>query len=464
MFRMPPPQTPPVPVLADWETPGGQAQSAMPSSMPDLDALLAPHEPCAPTPLSLADYRSGLDTLTQQVDQHRRRTFQRFDILSRHVTSVLTDATMAADSRLSVVNELLSEVTPSVTDAGSARRCLQALRTADQLMDRLQKILMGRHPPDLEVLRYLCLRTAQRMRLAPVLDPDFLKRVVQVDLQPVDEALAIDVAQGHNPFQRFRPQFSCWKDAPVLPTLPPWSQPAQAMSDELLLELWERWTLAGMCLGPDAFQRFLHEPEARPGDVEPILDEWMALPTAEAVALMASPAKVVAVRVGTSAANRMFPGRADHELARYCPHTRTLVVGVKATPGPDSQERLNIPSTQLAHTDGRPSRFWMEVARMLVADWSDAARTEASTETPSVIPAGRWLERMTARCVSECEIELARGGFLEALAADADAGPLGFPLGASEEETHARVVARHLCGMPLPLALADYVSRRLQQT
>ncbi|ALV06537.1 hypothetical protein DES44_2007 [Roseateles depolymerans] len=539
MFQMPPPHALPAPVLAELEAmeeeaiapplagapplPGSPVSPTSPhpsgrTRVPDLNALLgadAPGASCAPGAPGAPGARDlpspqprpiVLDTLTRQVDKLTRLTFQRFEDLSRRLVGVLTEDSMAADSRLSVVNEVLEDAIAAEMEdeagpraqAAMGRRRLQALRTANKLMDQLEKIRTDGHPRELEFIRRVCLSTAQRMRIAPELDPDFLNRIVQVDLRPVDEAMAIEVDQGHNPYRRFRPEFSCWKDAPVPPSLPPWEPPARAMSSARLLVLWNRWTEAGLCFPFDAFERFLYDRDAGPRDVEAILAPWMALPTPCAVAVMTSDAKVVAVRVGTPAAERVFAGRADHELARYCPYTRTLVVGVKATGGPGRrsgdhsdddgdddasspswrgpQPRLEIPSTQLAHSDGRPPRFWMEVGRMVVDGWNDPAHTVGGPSTavgPDTtqglaaskrVPASRRFESVAGRCAADCELDLPQGSFLEALAVAAENVPLGFPLGVSEEETHARVVALHLCGMHLPLELEDYVVTRLQAT
>lgn len=512
MFSMVPVSTLPAPVLTQdsceaHAQPAGQegAAAVAPEGPQSPDASRLADRPPASTdprgPTAGTSWRAGpvvLDTLTRQVDQQRRRTFARFDALGVQIRrAVLSETLMAAESRLSVVNEVLSEVASGSAPAGSMRCVLLVLQTAERLLDQLELILKGRHLVKLENIRRSCLRAAEYSRLVPLLDPDFLQRVVDGDLQPVDEARAVDVALGRNPFRCFQPQFSCWKHAPVPPALPSWEEAPCRISMEMVLEVWSQWTTElGVCLPPKAIEALSYAPGAGEADVQAILSEWMKLPDKHAEVLMMSGSRIVAVRVGTRAAERVFAGRAPHELARYCPYTRTLVIGVKVTdgvdPAPDGPEvpdgpdvldgqhgqhgqhgqgghtrqgsqdvprRFEIPSNHRPFADGRPSRFWLEMGRMVVRGaWNEAATTVLE---PAVHGAGASRED---RCQTECMLELPQDSFLEALSVDAEAGPLGFPLGDSEEETHARVVGLHLCGADLPVVLQHYVERRLGQT
>lgn len=436
-------------------SPDASRLALRPLNLPDFDASELRDMRSRPARLSLPEGPRLQDVLTVQVDQRRRSTVERLQALSARIHNLgLSDASMAAGSRMVVMKQVLSEVTTASTPARLPRHTLFVLDKADRLLAQAEQVLKL-EDQRFENLRRACLNAATRTRLSRLLDPDFLQRIVDRDLQPMNEAPAVALANGQNPFQCFRPQFSCWKQAPVPPALPHWEEAPHRISSERVLEIWAQWvSKMGTRLSLVDIQRLSYAPGAGEADVQTLVSEWMKLPVTHAAALMTSDSRIVAVRVGTRAAERVFPGRAAHELARYCPYTRTLVVGVKVGDG-----RLEIPSNHQPFTDGRPSRFWTELGRMLVRGaWNEAATTVLPPAEPAIG------HEQDDPCVTECLLDLPHDSFLEALAIDAETGSIHFPLGPSEEETHARVVGLHLCGASLPPMLRHYVKRRLSQT
>lgn len=442
---------------ADLAEPAHRSAPGSPFHLPNF-AALGMNEGRGLTVLpSLAGARSMHDTLSLQVSRHRRQTLQCLEALSTRLRATeLSPTTLAAVSRLAVVTDLLESVPEPDNGPTTARRTLALLRQADQLMERVEDTLKGDCFPEYELVRRACLDAAQGALLPTELDPDFLGRVVAHDLQRPDFNDVRALSAGQNIFQSFRPQFSCWKDVPLPLPIPPGAVEPSQLSDQHLLEIWcQLMTRKQLSTNMTALEHLCHDRDAEEADVNALLNEWMKLSTEQVLALLTCGATVVMVRQGTPAAERVFGGRPAHEQARYCPDTRTLVVGVRpglalGSPDPD------IPSTHSPYTDGRPPRFWTEVGRMLVRGaWEEPAVTELDS---GVLVRGR---DDYARMAVDCTVELPRDSFLEALAADADDGPLGFPLGVSEEETHARVVARYLCGDSLPSGLAHYVRSRL---
>jgi hypothetical protein len=396
------------------------------------------------------------DTTRTLLSQARQAAHMRCRALeSRALTNDVTDLSDAVGSRLSVVREVLAQVSDPVDDAPSVRDALRQCRTAQRLMDVAEQVLGGNASRITEAVRRHCLAGASYTRLAPVLDPDFLQRVIRCDLLSPAAVGPLLLQDIHHPYRDFQPRFSCWKDAPVPPALDDSAVHARGLSTEQISSVWERLDLHGVINPMSAARMLLVDRDSDPADVDAVVAEWLTVRAAALQAVFCAGADVVVLRSGSAAARQVFGARPPHLQARYGPGARKLFIGVQAT-----ADQREVPAARLP--PGRPgvSHFWLEHARLVMRDvWNEPA------ETP--IPA---LRRIKGDQGDNPEfrlgwdtgvLDLPDGSFLQALAAAADDEPLPFPMGPSEEATQATVVAGYLLGLPLPRALQKYVTRRM---
>ncbi len=410
-----------------------------------------------PAPLSMPWLKLQLqDTPGYLLSRIRPQAHDRCKVLEARSEAADTPGLRdAMRSRLWVVKELMAQVPDPVEDPRTVGASLRVFRDAHALMDMAERVLDGgyRHSP--EAVRVHCLEGACESRLAPELDPDFLSRVVRCDLRPPEEAIPFVLENEQHPYRDFRPRFSCWKDAPMPPALDDRAVHPVELSSDQFGDIWDRLGEHGVINAMTAARALLHDRDSDPADVEAVVAQWLTVGPVSLDALFGVAADVLVLRTGSAAAERVFGARPEHQQALYCPGQLKLFIGVKAT-----GDRREVPAARCPSDDGQPSRFWLEHARMLVRDgWCEAAQTPLPEMLPLPPKQGQPVE--SALGLSSGALKLRSGTFLQALADAAGDEPLGFPLGRSEEECQAIVVARYLLGQPLPRILESYVARRM---
>lgn len=408
-------------------------------------------------PLSVPLLKLQMQDTTRTLFSHARQAAHTrcHALKSRAQTDDALGLHESVRSRLWVVQEVLAEVPDPVEGGRAVRDGLRHFRTAQTLMDAAERVLNGDYPRVSEAVRRACLEGAWQTRLSPQLDPDFMERIVRVDLLRPDELGAWALQDIDHPYRAVQPRFSCWKDAPVAPAPGGSAVDARDLSTEQISNLWERLVNHGVINAMSAARMLRVDRDSDPADVDAVVAEWLTLPAARLQAVFAAGTDVVVLRCGSAAARQVFGTRPEHQQACFDPGERRMFIGVKAR-----GDQREVPAARVPQGGEGPSHFWLEHGRLIVRDvWNDPAETPMPT-----------LQQIACEHSENPEfrlgwdtgvLDLPDGGFLQALAAATDDAPLGFPLGPSEEATQATVVARYLLGQSLPQVLRSYVISRM---